>query len=182
MRKNISLAASFLVLVMAGLSCLKEANAVIIEGVTPSGKFKSVFVTEAGRLPVETTTGTAQHVIVDSGTITAFQGTKPWAVSTAVGVAVTVKSSTSSVVATSQFAVTGVASNCYPTDALRSQGVVCNADANINIYIGDGGVGVGSGAILQPGSCLSPDVPSSFIGSLFCISTAPVSGFYIYFK
>jgi hypothetical protein len=166
----------------AAFMYLGTAQAVVIEGVTPSGKFKSVFVTEAGRLPIEISTGAAQHVIVDSGTITAFQGGAPWAVTTAVGVAVTVAPSTSAVTVNDQFSVSGASSNCYPADSARKQGVICNSSESVNIYIGGPGVGTGTGAILGPGSCYSPDVPTAFVGPLSCISTAPASGFYIYGK
>ena len=160
------------------------AQAVVIEGVTPSGKFKSVFVTEAGRLPVETSTGAVQHVIVDSGSITAYQGAAPWAVTTGVGVSVTVSASTSSVTVNNQVSVTGAASVCYPADATRKQGVFCNSEptGGVNIYIGAAGVTTANGAILMPGDCYSPDNPTVYIGALNCISTATASGFYIYGK
>jgi hypothetical protein len=160
---------------------LGTAQAVVIEGVTPSGKFKSVFVTEAGRLPIEVSTGSVSHVIVDSGTITSYQG-GTWNVGTAVGVSVTVNASTSATTVNSQVSVTAIQSTCYPADPLRKQGVFCNASDSINIYIGAVGVTPLSGAILGPGSCYSPDVPTAYIGSLTCVSTAPVTGFYIYGK
>jgi len=161
---------------------LGTAEAVVIEGVTPSGKFKSVFVTEDGRLPIEVSTGAAQHVIVDSGTVTAFQGAAPWSVTTTAGVTVTVAASTSSLTVNDQFTTSGASSICYPTDATRKQGVICNSSESVNIYIGASPVTVGGGAILTPGSCYSPDGPSAYVGSLGCISTATASGFYIYGK
>jgi len=160
-----------------------SAGAVVIEGTTPSGKFKTVGLSEAGRFLVETSTGLAQHVVVDSGTITANQGaagSQAWNVTTAVGVAVTVKASTSAVTFTSQFVVGAAAATCYPADTLRKQGVICNSDLTNNIFIGAAGVSTANGAILGPGSCYSPDVPAAYVGSLACISTGTASGFYIY--
>ena len=162
------------------LAIAQGAGAVVIEGTTPSGKFKTVGLSEQGRFLVETASGTAQHVIVDSGTITANQGTTPWQVTTAVGVAVTVKASTSSVTSNAQFVVGLAESNCYPSSANRKQGVICNSGDSTNIYIGAPGVAVGNGAILTPGSCYSPDVPAAYVGPLNCVSTAAASGFYIF--
>jgi len=166
----------------AALLYMGTAEAVVIEGVTPSGKFKSVFVTEAGRLPIEVSTGAAQHVIVDTGTVTVYQGGGVWNIATTAGVAITVQASTSSVSQNAQFATSGISSLCYPADPARKQGVICNSDASVNIYIGGSPVTTANGAILTPGSCYSPDGPSAFVGSLACISTAPASGFYIYGK
>lgn len=162
------------------LALAQGAGAVVIEGTTPSGKFKTVGLSEAGRFLVETSTGLAQHVIVDSGTITAYQGGAPWSVNTAVGVAVAVKASTSAVTTSAQFIVGVGGSTCYPAAPNRKQGVLCNSSESINIYIGPVGVTTGSGAILGPGSCYSPDVPAAMVGALGCISTSTASGFYIF--
>lgn len=162
------------------LALATSAGAVSIDGVTPSGKFKTVGVSEAGRFLVDTSSGLAQHVVVDSGTVTAFQGGAPWSVNTAVGVAVTVKASTSAVTSSAQFIVSPVGTTCYPANANRKQGVLCNSSDSANIYVGAPGVGVGNGAILTPGSCYSPDVPAAYVGALGCISTATASGFFIF--
>jgi len=162
------------------LALAQGAGAVVIEGTTPSGKFKTVGLSENGRFLVETATGALTHVVVDSGTITAFQGGAPWAVTTAVGVAVTVKASTSAVTFTSQFITGPGLTSCYPADTNRKQGVLCNSSDSVNIYVGNGAMSTANGAILGPGSCYSPDVPAAFIGELFCRSTATASGFFIY--
>jgi len=171
---------NILVLLFLALSGV-AARAMIIEGVTPSGKFKSVYVTEDGRIPVETSTGAATHVIVDSGTVRAYQG-GVWNVGTAVGVSVTVTPSTSAVVVTGQFATSGTAGVVYPADVGRKQGTVCNNDGGVNMFVGDSGVGVGTGVLIGPGSCLGPDNPTAFVGALYGISTAAAVGSYIYFK
>lgn len=155
------------------------AYAVVIEGTTPSGKFKTVGLDESGKFQVSVSSGVAQHVVVDSGTVTSYQGGQ-WNVTTTAGTSVTVSASTSSLAVSGQF-VAPLAS-CYPADAARRQGLICNSDAGADIYIGPPGVGTGTGAILSAGSCLSPDVPSSFVGQLDCTSTAPAHGFFLYFK
>lgn len=163
-----------------------RAGAVVIEGTTPSGKFKAVGLTEDGRFKVETSTGVAQHVIVDSGTITAFQG-GTWAVTTAAGSAgITVTASTSTAQQFNQ-GMTGVGpSIIYPADPQRRQGVICNSTppsvGDIIIYFGDAGVGTGTGGILTPGSCFSPDVPSSFVGAIHGVSTTTANYWYWYSK
>jgi len=160
-----------------------SAGAVVIEGTTPSGKFKTVGLSETGRFLVETSTGLATHVIVDSGTITANQGlagVNPWPVTTSIGVALTVKASTSSVTFSNQFVTGTGATTCYPADALRKQGVLCNSHESVNIIIGPPGVTLLNGAILAPGSCYSPDTPAAYVGALGCISSATASGFYIF--
>ena len=192
MKKNLSLALSALILVL-GLLSMKEAGAVIIEGVTPSGKFKSVYVTEAGRLPVETTTGAAQHVIVDSGTVSAFQGggwtvdakqSGTWNLSLtntgSTGLVVT--ASTVATVASGQFNfIFGVPQQVLTSNAARTQSVFCNTGTGATLWVGGSGVSTSNGMPIVPGSCFSPDVPASFIGTLWAISTAPASGAVIYF-
>ena len=167
---------------IVALLLAQGAGAVVIEGTTPLGKFKTVGLSEAGRFLVETSTGLAQHVVVDSGTIVATQGTTPWQVTTAVGVAVTVKASTSTVTVNTQFAVGTSETTCYPSDSDRKQGVICNSSDSATFYIGAAGVTSANGAILAAGSCYSPDTPAAYIGELSCISTTTASGFFIYSK
>jgi len=164
-----------------------QAGAVVIEGNTPSGKFKTVGVTEDGRFMVMTATGVAQHVVVDTGAITAYQG-GTWTVTTAIGgTGLTVTASTISATVTNQGTTTGVESVIYPADSNRKQGVFCNStepsvSGDIIIYFGATGIGTGTAAKLKPGDCYSPDQPSSFTGSLVGISTAPANWFYIYHR
>lgn len=148
-----------LVLLLAAVG----AKATIIEGVTPSGKFKSVFVTEDGRLPIEITTSTLQRVIVDGGFVTVFPSTTTLTVS-------------------GQFSVSGAPAVCYPADDSRKQGLLCNNDLGANMFVGGAGVGVGTGLLVPPGACLGPDNPTAFTGALVCVSTTTLQGSYIYFK
>lgn len=167
--------------VILALFLAPACHANTIEGFTPSGKFKTVGVSEAGRFFVDTATGIAQHVIVDTGTVTATQAAgQVYNVATSVGVAVTVVPSTSTVVVSAAGVATAVPSIVYPADANRTQGVLCNTDPSGNILVGNG---VSQSQVLFPGSCLSPDVPSAFTGSITGVSTsASVTWSYIYFK
>lgn len=165
-----------------------QAEGVVIEGVTPSGKFKTVFVTEAGRFPVDLSTGTVTHVIVDSGFITVTQATGTiFNVKTVGGVPITVTAATATVTVNDQFDTFNVPIAVLPADTDRKQGIVCNnadlsADPSILMYLGDSGVNDTNGVPLFPGSCYSPDVPASFTGDLFGFSTSPAHGSYIYHK
>ena len=158
-----------------------QARAVTIEGNTPSGKFKTVFVTEQGRLPVEIDSTTIQHVIVDTGTATVFQG-GTWTVNLAgtLGGGLTVIASTcATTVAHSVTVSSSAAVICYPADANRKQGVLCNDEDSIDVFIGPAG---SEYKLLPAGACYSPDTPSSFTGQLSCASTATAKTDYIYEK
>ncbi|MDE1822337.1 MAG: hypothetical protein KGI98_15980 [Euryarchaeota archaeon] len=164
----------------------RPARAVEIEGVDPSGVLRTVGVTSTGRFQVDTSTGLSQHVVVDSGTISVQNVPgSPLIVTTTGGGAggFTVTASTVGVTLTGQTSVTNVAAVIYPADTARVQGVVCNDDPNgLYMWIGGAGVTSATGKLVMAGSCFSPDVPSSFIGALYGVSTAPVSSSYIYFK
>ena len=57
------------------------SRAVIIEGFTESGQFRSVLVSEDGRMLIAASTGVAQAVFFTSSQpVTSFQGTNPWTV------------------------------------------------------------------------------------------------------
>lgn len=180
MKKAIRLIAQGVVTLTLLFAVTRALNAVVIEGTTPSGKFKTVGLSETGRFLVETATGSLQHVVVDSGTITSFQG-GVWNVGTTVGVALEVKASTISLTITGSGSVGLGGGLIYPADPIRAQGVVCNTDPNLDMRIG----AMGSTLMRLPaGSCYSPDVPSSFVGDLYGSSTgAATVGFaYIYHK
>lgn len=162
------------------------ANATTIEGFTPSGNFQTVGVSDAGALFVNILSTTPQHVITDTGSyITGI--VNPVQVYGVAGAPVAVTFSTNSASftvnaasattpavlrtnhATSQFAL-------LSTNAARKQSIICNTDTGIILYYGPTGVTTATGAFLPPLACLSPDVPASFTGALFGISSAASTG------
>jgi hypothetical protein len=160
------------------------ARAVTIEGFTPLGHFKTVGVSELGELKVISSTGTQQHVIVDTGSVTAFQG-GTW--TTTIGNVtipggLTVNASTSALTVANTAAVSGVAGVVYPADAARKQGALCNSGPDTDIWIGPASVAVGAGLKLHPGDCYGPDNPTAYIGALYGVSTAAATVSYIYHK
>jgi hypothetical protein len=169
------------------------APATVIEGYTPSGNFKSVGVTEDGQLQVQNSTSVAVHVTVDTGAITITLPTGPGGspiplvVTTPAGQQVEVKASTVATVTNACGSSNASASLAYPSDINRTQGVLCNEDTFNYIWLGGSGVtvgppaDVGNGLALPPGGCLSPDMPASFVGQLFVISTDTAKYCYIYF-
>jgi len=177
------------------------AQAIVIEGTTPNGQFKAVGLDNQGRFNVNIATGSAYRVITDTGSvITTIQnpvevkgnasavpvpvsgaGGGPLAVSGAFSVA----ASTVGTVVTAQVNHTALASIKLPSDAARKQSVICNNDPSLTVWLGAAGVATNTGIPLVAGACMSPDVPSSFIGDLYGISTmTALTGTisYIYFK
>jgi hypothetical protein len=152
----------------------------MIEGVTPTGKLKTVFVTDQGRLPITIDTTTLQHVTVDTGAITAYQG-GAWNVATAVGVAVTVTPSTVATTVTGVIPVGAAAVSCYPADAARKQGILCNIDDSRYMRVGNSTT---QDLYMMPMTCYSPDNPAAFIGELFCKTTGSfiINSNHIYHK
>lgn len=164
---------------------IRPAHAVEIEGVDPSGVLRTVGVTSTGRFKVDTSTGLAQHVIVDGGTVTVHSDpAQPLTVQTASGGSgFVVTAATAATTVTAQTPVSNSAVLAYPADAARVQGVLCNADVNgLDMWVGGVAVSSTTGVLVQAGSCLSPDQPDTFVGALYAISTAPLTSSYIYFK
>lgn len=185
LKKIARIAAQAALTVLMIAAAVKVCPAVVIEGYTPSGNFKSVGVTENGELAVQNDTATAQHIIVDTGTATVAQGpagVSPWLVRTVGGIAVTVQASTAAHVQQNQFATSTLATVIFPADANRVQGVICNTDPGATIWLGDSSVSQINGLPLLAGNCFSPDVPASFQGDLYGVSSATSHGAYIYFK
>lgn len=165
---------------LAFIFALKPAHAVIIEGFTQSGDFRTVQVSDDGRLLVATSTGVAQAVFFTSTQpVNAIQqGT--WTVglssgiTIAVGTEVTVVASTAATGTQAQVSCTNVAAVILPAAATRKQAILCNQDGSSNCWVGNSGVTAGNGLLMGPGSCFSPDGPSSYVGSIFGISSGPV--------
>lgn len=166
---------------VAGIVLATAARAVVIEGTTPSGRFKTVGVSEQGRFFVEVASGTAQHVIVDEGTVTVKQGSSPWVISTSSGPggggSITVVAGSAANTITFSGTVGPISNQIYPGDTDRVQGVICNLDPNLTIMIGASSV---NNMPLLAGSCYSPDTPLSFVGQLTGNTTTAVSVPYAY--
>ncbi len=192
-RKLFSLiaAGALLLIGVASLFHARPAGAVTIEGYTPSGNFQTVYVGDDGRLFVSIDSTTPQHVIVDGGTITVKNIlSEPVQVTGLSGGPVSVTGNFTATASTATTSVSGqtnvgnVAAIVYPADNLRKQGVLCNNDlSGLTLWVGPGSVTTGNGLVLFSGACMSPDVPSSFIGSVYAVSSGPtVATSYIYFK
>lgn len=169
-----------LALGLAFIFALKPAHAVIIEGFTPSGDFRTVAVSDDGRLLVATSTGVAQAVFFTSTQPVLAQQFGIWtvalssAITVEVGTEVTVTASTAATGTQAQTDCTNVASAIMPAASTRKQGILCNQDASANCWLGNSGVTTSNGLLLGPGACFSPDGPSSYVGSIFGISSGPV--------
>lgn len=175
-----------------------SVQAVVIEGTTPSGKFKTVGLDNEGHLLVAIGTGTVvSHVITDTGSVTnativgsvEVKGNStavPVPVSGALGGPINVTgsvtgtfsaaASTAATVTTSQPSFGPGESTALAADPLRKQSVICNNDPSVTAYLGPAGVTTGSGMALGAGGCMSPDVPASFTGQINAISTAATTG------
>lgn len=174
-----------------------SAGAVVIEGTTPSGKFKTVGLDEQGNFKVAVGTGTPYHVITDTGSVITTvvnpvevkgnlaavavpvtgPGGGPVPTSTTFSGTVVVAASTSTSVTSAQVSIGIVAFTILSADATRKQSVLCNNDPNgLTVWIGDSGVTTATGIGLGAGGCMSPDVPTSYIGTLFGISSAATTG------
>ncbi len=140
-------------LVLAGLAAV--ARAVPIEGYAPSGAFRAVSVTEDGRLDVEIDTAVVQHVIVDTGTITAYLQTAP-----SLGHGCSSVSSGSTLL--------------LATNATRKGTLLCNEDLTLNAWFGDATTTNANTPTTPPGSCVNPDAGGSLIytGPLYAYTTA----------
>jgi hypothetical protein len=175
------------------------AMAVVIEGTTPSGKFKTAGLDEQGNFRVAVGSGTPQHIIVDSSVpvyavnpfpVTGIGGTPVIMQGSIAGTPIpvtvngtfAVTASTAINTTSSQGSVNGASTLIYPADPLRKQGCVCNNGTDSqNLWVGPSGVTTASGVKLTVGSCLCPDTPSSYTGSLYGASTTTVQTSYIYF-
>jgi hypothetical protein len=193
--------------VALSLFLARPAHAVTIEGFTPAGDFKTVFVSPDGRLYVETATGAVQHVIVDSGTINAIEqglwymgiygldtsgGSLPVTVVSSVTVTIAtgtivVQPLTSTATITGENTVTGppnfIPQLVYPADNLRKQGTLCNegpATIRIGAPVGSPVSPTAWGMPFVMGQCYSPDNPSSFRGEIDAVSTATAVVSYFY--
>jgi hypothetical protein len=176
--KFVSILATILVLALPFVS-LPTAWATTIEGFTPEGNFQTVGVSDAGALFVDILSTTPQHVITDIGSqvyVSSVGGTV--AVTGVLGTT----ASTSTLSISAQVAVPGGDTIVYPADTTRKQGSLCNTSPAATLFIGPTGVTTTTGIPLPAGSCLSPDVPSSFIGALHAASTGAATAAYIYYK
>lgn len=186
---------------VAALFLAASAQAIVIEGNTPSGQFKAVGLDNQGRFNVNIATGSAYRVITDTGSvITTIQNpvevkgnalAVPVPVSGAgggpvpVSGAFSVSASTVATPVTAQVNHTAVAGVKLPSDPQRKQSIICNNDPSLTVWLGAAGVNTTTGIPLAAGGCMSPDVPASFIGDLYGISTmTALTGTisYIYFK
>lgn len=172
---------------------VKPAQAVVIEGTTPSGQFKAVGLDSTGALRVGISTGVAYHVITDTGSVVNILGSVevkgnlaavPVPVTGAGGAPVAVSGtftaisvSTSGTVVSSQINASAIGFTVLAAASTRKQSIVCNIDSTGHtIWLGPSGVTTSNGIPLAAGACMSPDVPTSFVGLLSGISTAPVTG------
>jgi hypothetical protein len=149
------------------LSVTLPVWAVVIEGNTPSGKFKSVFVTEEGRLPVAITTTTLQHVVVDSGTITSYQG-GVWTVGT---------TALPATILTGNCGTVNGSGTVLTANPARLGMLACNQDMTMNVWFGGLGVTSLNAPVTPPGACFNPDegAMTIYVGSLYAYTTGPMT-------
>jgi len=168
------------------------SQAVIIEGTTPQGTFRAVGLDAQGHfLVASSTSGVPTHVITDTGSVVAIPGVvrvegavsaTPLPVTGPAGgpVAVTgsfqASASTAGIVNSAQVAIGSTAFPILAADVTRKQSIVCNGDESLTVWLGPAGVTIGTGIALGAGGCMTPDVPASFTGALFGISSATTSG------
>lgn len=149
---------------------MPRSRAVTIEGITPSGVFKTVQLQENGRFNIQATTDTLIHVYVDTGVVTVRQeGGVSWSVTL----------STTGTPLPSSGTVANTGSVIMTADAKRRQTIICNdsdlTSTNGTIYvtacpaISSGPASVGFP--LRQGFCYAPDGPASFQGALCGFST-----------
>lgn len=177
MRKKILLLAA--ALGFAGVLA-PRARAVTIEGYTPSGHFGTVGISEAGSLYVDILSTTPQHVVTDPGSVTTIVSTVPVSIVSPNPLPVTatfsgniqVGASTATTITTGHFTCTSTAAQIIAANSSARQSLVCNSDLTVTVFVGPSGVTATSGIALLPGTCLSPDVPSSFQGALSCITAS----------
>lgn len=194
--KILALAASAVVLAVS-------VWAVVIEGTTPNGQFKAVGLDANGNFRVAVGTGTATHVVVDSTvTVAPAPGSSwvtvgssnplatPLVVSGIGGGPVTVSGSFTSYPSTAASVSTGqVAVPAFPANATilasnpsRKQATVCNISTGLTIWLGNGAVTTVTGIPLTAGSCMSPDTPSAFVGTLVGTSTGAATAAFIEYQ
>lgn len=175
---------------VAALMLAGRAQATTIEGYTPQGNFQTVYVSDTGRLFVDIDSSTPQHVIVDAGTMTHITDPVqvfgvsggPVAVSGPSGSPIQVSgtfvasASTSSTVSSSQIGITATPFAILAIDVTRKQSILCNQDPTLTVWIGGATVAANNGIALGAGGCMSPDVPTSFTGALFGISSTTTTG------
>ncbi len=186
MRKLLALLSTAAVLMLGVAGHFARANT--IEGYTTAGNFQTVFVTPDGRLEVSIGSTTPQHVTIDGGTVT-FVATigsvmGPISVVTSTGgPGLTVTASTTSTqVSGTVTLLANTAAIIYPADVNRRQGFFCNDDlTGLVMHFGDASV-TNSTEKFLPAGCVSPDVPGTYTGVIYGISTAAISTSYWYTK
>jgi hypothetical protein len=193
MRKNLAL---FLTACVMALGVVSQfAHATTIEGFTPEGNFQTVGVNDQGALYVTLVSTTPQHVVTDTGSfITTIQNpvqvtgvgggsVAVFGAFTLTGSTITATQPLTTVPTAAQVVVNGTPAIVYPADAARVNGNFCNLSSTVTIWLGGSGVAPGTGAPLFPLACGSADVPGSFTGNLYGVTTGvSVTSAYIYYK
>lgn len=162
------------------LGLCRQTQATVIEGFTSSGQFVTVGVSDTGRLLIDISSiGVAAAVVFPSSQpVTAFQGTSPWIITSTAPLQMSpvgsfsVMPTTSSISGTAQVAVTSAGQTLCAASATRMGCFFCNQSPSINVYWGTTGVTTGTGLLLEPGSCASPDSPTITKSAVVAISTA----------
>jgi len=187
---------------LVGSACLYAVNsqAIVIEGTTPQGTFKAVGLDSSAAFRVAVSTGISYHVITDTGSHTTVDNiveikggaaNTPVPVSGAGGGAIavtgsfTATTSTAGIVVAAHFNIATGGVSVLAIDATRKQSIICNNDpSGLTAWLGPSGVSTANGIPLAAGACMSPDVPSSFVGELVAVGTAAATGSIsvIYFK
>lgn len=183
-------------LVLGAAYCyLSTAWAVVIEGTTPQGQFKTVGLDSQGRFQVNISSGVAYRVITDTGSVTNITNTVtvkgsspnglviqgdpggiPVPVTGALSGTISVTASTAAAITSSQPNIVTTPFTILGVDPNRKQSIVCNNDPALTVWLGNASVATTTGIPLGAGGCMSPDVPASFTGALFGISSATTSG------
>src|SRR3989304_4545354 len=133
-------------LILAFSFAATKANAVVIEGFTPSGQFVTVGVSDDGRLLISVSTGVAQTVtFASTQPVTAFQGTTPWIIQSTVAVSVvplgsfSVTPTSATINVTTQVNVTSAGQTLCAASTTRLGCFFCNQSASIHVFWGTTG-------------------------------------------
>ncbi len=180
-----------ILLAAAALAAASSARATTIEGYTPSGNFQTVGVSDLGAMFVDILSTTPQHVTTDPGSVVGITsvtatvpikgvaGAEPVPISGTVSVisTVTVVASSATVPASAVFSLNGAtAVQILSADAARMQSIIRNTDPSMTAWIGPAGVTRSNGMPLLAGETMTPDVPASFRGALFAVSSTTAQG------
>jgi hypothetical protein len=146
---------------------VERCRAVIIEGFTETGGFSSVYVSANGELRVQGSTSIAMAVFfISSQPVNAFQA-GVW----------TVGQQTAATLNNSCVAMPagGAPTLLLAAGATRKGHLICNDDATLNAWVGNGSVNGANTPTLYPGACVTLDDGTLYTGPLYGYTTAALN-------